>query len=298
MKKLISSIIIMIISIMCICNYSFAAGAQLEATIEITPSVTEVLAGDTVVFTFVTKNIVNAETGKISAMGGKMEYDKNFFELDTTNGITLSDETGLFNSTNNVSEGQSNGTITLKVKADATGSGIVKFTELEAGDGRLEDMETLGTAKTEDQTFTITLKTETPACEHEWGEYTENDDGTHSTTCTKCSATNTENHTYGEYLADDKSTHSAICTKCNHLNSETHTYQEDNVCSACGDEKQEETPETPAEPENKEEPKDETTVNKEIPKAGATTLLTMGLLIIAVIAIVMYRKNKKYEDIR
>ena len=45
-------------------------------------------------------------------------------------------------------------------------------------------------------------------------------------------------------------------------------------------------------------PKDETTADKEIPKAGATTLFTMGLIIIVGLAIVMYRKNKKYEDIR
>lgn len=158
MKKIIINLVLLL-SIICTASFSYAEGAQLEATIEISTNVTEVSVGDQVTFTLVTRDIANAvDNGKIYAIGGKIVYDTNFFELDTTNGITLGD-TGLFNSTNAVTEGGTNGTITLKVKDGATGSATVTFTDLTASDGRLDDMETLGTATTEEQSFTITLKT-------------------------------------------------------------------------------------------------------------------------------------------
>ncbi len=157
MKKIIINLLLLL-SIICTASFSYATGAQLEATIEISSNITEASVGDKVTFTLVTRDIENAvDSGKIYAIGGKIAYDKNFFELDSTNGITLGD-TGLFNSTNAVTEGGTNGTITLKIKEGATGSSKVTFTELTASDGRLEDMETLGTATTENQDFTITLK--------------------------------------------------------------------------------------------------------------------------------------------
>lgn len=158
MKKIIINLVLLL-SIICIAGFSYATAAQLQATIEVSTNLTEVSVGDKVTFSFVTRNIANAEdNGKIYTIGGKMIYNTNFFELDTTNGITLG-ETGIFNSTNVVTEGGTNGTITLKVKEGAAGSAIVTFMDLTASDGRLEDMETLGTAKTEEQDFTITLKT-------------------------------------------------------------------------------------------------------------------------------------------
>ena len=163
MKKIITSIIILLVSFMSIVNYSYASGLQLGATIDISPDKTEVSAGENVTFTITTKDIVNAtENGTIYAIGGKIVYDTNFFESPTTSGITLSTETGLFNSTNAVTEGGTNGTITLKVKDDATGSGNVQFTELTASDGRIEDMETLGTATTPDKTITISIQQSQP----------------------------------------------------------------------------------------------------------------------------------------
>lgn len=159
MKKIIINLVLLL-SIICTASFSYAAGAQLGAKIEVSTNVTEVSVGDKVTFTLVTRDIANAvDNGKIYAIGGKIAYDTNFFEVDGTNGITLGD-TGLFNSTNAVTEGGTNGTITLKVKEGATGSSKVTFTELTASDGRLEDMETLGTATTGNQDFTISLKTE------------------------------------------------------------------------------------------------------------------------------------------
>lgn len=46
------------------------------------------------------------------------------------------------------------------------------------------------------------------------------------------------------------------------------------------------------------ENKDNTTANKEIPKAGLDTMLVIGIVIIAIVAIIMYRKNRKYDDIK
>lgn len=157
MKKIVINLILLL-SIILIANTVYAEGAQLKATIEISTNTIEASVGDTITFTFVTRDIENAEDGgKIYAIGGKMVYDTNFFEVASTNGITLG-STGLFNSTNAVTEGGTNGTITLKVKEGATGSATVTFTDLTASDGRIEDMETLGTAKTEEQTCNITLK--------------------------------------------------------------------------------------------------------------------------------------------
>lgn len=158
MKKIIINLVLLL-SIICTASLSYAEGAKLEATIEISTSITEASVGDKVTFTFVTRDIVNAvDNGKIYAISGKIIYDTNFFEITTTNGITL-ENTGVFNSTNAVTEGGTNGTITLKVKEGAVGRAIVTFTDLTASDGRVEDMETLGTAITEEQAFAITLKT-------------------------------------------------------------------------------------------------------------------------------------------
>lgn len=43
---------------------------------------------------------------------------------------------------------------------------------------------------------------------------------------------------------------------------------------------------------------DSTTANKEIPKAGLNTMLIFGIVAIIIVALIMYKKNKKYEDIR
>lgn len=157
MKKIVINLILAL-SIIFMVSVVYAEEAQLKATIEISTNILEVSVGDQVTFAFITRNIENAvDNGKIYAIGGKMTYDTNFFEVASTNGITLG-STGLFNSTNAVTEGGTNGTITLKVKEGATGSTTVIFTDLTASDGRIEDMETLGTAKTEEQSFTIELK--------------------------------------------------------------------------------------------------------------------------------------------
>ena len=294
MKKIITSILIILLSIVCLANYSYATGEQLEATIEITPNTDKVVAGDNVVFTFITKNIVNAESGKIFAIGGKITYDKEFFESVTASGITISEETGLFNSTTAVSEGESNGTITLKVKSNATGSGNVEFSELIAGDGRLENMETLGASRTENQSFTVTIDTPT-ADDGDGEEEPPVDNGDRG------EEPPVDNGDRGEEPPVD----------------DGDGEEEPPVDDGDGEEEppvddgDEEEPPVGTGDENKNQettdgmtvvvgndPKDNTTANKEIPKAGLNTILVATLVIVAILSIVMYTKNKKYQDIR
>ena len=59
MKKILISIFTIILMSVAMMGSVYAA--QLETTIDITPSVTEVSAGDNVVFTFVIKNVANAQ---------------------------------------------------------------------------------------------------------------------------------------------------------------------------------------------------------------------------------------------
>ena len=256
---------LILICIICMSSYSYAAGAQLQAKIEITPNETKVSAGDKVTFTFITKNIVNSETGKIYSIGGKVVYDTNFFELDTTSGITLG-STGLFNSTNVVSEGGTNGSITLKVKEDATGSGDVEFSELVASDGRLEDMETLGMATTSNQKFTITIDSST----------NDTDDG----------------QTPPPGNTDDDETPSTGDTNGDETPSTGNT--DGDETPSAGDTNNEQTSST----ENTSQTQsDETTVSKDIPKAGISKILTIAMVVVLVITVGIYRKKQKYQDI-
>lgn len=265
MKKVIASIMIILLSILSMVNYSYAA-EQLQATINIEPDKVEVSAGDKVTFTFTTKNIANAEYGKIYAIEGVIEYDENFFVYDS--GLEVG-ETGKFNSTTPVSEGGTNGTITLKVIDEPTGSGVVKFTELAAGDGRLEDSETLGVATTANQEITITLKQENPTPGEGEGEGGENQN---------------PDPTPGEGEGEGNQTPDPTP----------------------GEGEGNQTPDpTPGEGEGNQTPdskpseeKDNTTANKEIPKAGISSMIIISIVIIGTIAVVMYGKNKKYQDIR
>ena len=201
-------------------------------------------------------------------MGGKIVYDTTFFELDGTNGILVGD-TGEFNSTNVVTEGGKNGTITLKVKENATGSGIVEFSELVAGDGRLEDMETLGSAITPDQKFTITIK----AAVEDEGENQNPPAGDEG---------DNQNPPAGD--------------------------EGDNQNPPAGDEGEDKNPPLEDKEDNKnpstdskeeqQKEEDKTVVKEEIPKAGLNKIIVLQIVAILIIVCVMYRKNQKYKDIK
>lgn len=164
MKKILISIFTIILISVAMMSSVYAA--QLETTIEITPSTTEVLAGDKVVFTFVLKNVVNAQDDSIGAIAGKVTYDTNFFELVTGPQNTTFTEGGesgeAFNVLATAKEGETIAILTLKVKDNPTGSGIVSFTDLEASDGDMDKEGTEGVAKTPDKQIEIQLKSTEP----------------------------------------------------------------------------------------------------------------------------------------
>ena len=54
---------------------------------------------------------------------------------------------------------------------------------------------------------------------------------------------------------------------------------------------------TPPADDKKEEIKDNTVAEKEYDKAGVSTMMLLATLIVSVVAIIMYIKNKKYQDI-
>lgn len=159
MKKFVISILMISLMTFLLIGNSYAA--QLQAKIEVSADKTEVSAGDKVTFTLKTTGIANAENDSVSAISGVLEWDKDFFEIpsDGTGSATLNTESGDFNCISIVKDGGTNGTIILKVKESATGSGIIKFTKLEASDGRTDEE---GTVTTPDQEITINIKATEP----------------------------------------------------------------------------------------------------------------------------------------
>ena len=166
-------------------------------------------------------------------------------------------------------------------------------------------------------TINITIKEKTPAqqeCEHTYGEYTDNQDGTHSRECTKCEDKQTENceyevegnkkvctkcgaevevteehtHNYKEFKDNGDGTHSSKCEGCEEVLKEQHTYK-DGKCAKCNAVEPKDDPKPPADDGKGE--------GKEYPNAGIPTTLLVAITIIAVMAIVLYRKNQIYKGI-
>ena len=154
MKKIIS-IITFVLAIIIIWN-TMSYAAALQATIKITPNSTEIKKGETVTFSMQLVNVANAEGGIVGAISGNISYDTNFFEGLTYSGITMNESTGKFTKMDSFTNNSNIGTITLKVKSDATGTGTITFTELAANDGR-DDYEE-GEATTPNETFSISIK--------------------------------------------------------------------------------------------------------------------------------------------
>lgn len=122
-------------------------------------------------------------------------------------------------------------------------------------------------------------------------------------------------HTYTNYTDKKDGTHTATCSKCGELLSESH--KTDEKCTKCGYTPVEKFPDKTPDPEPNPDPKpevkpgntnnttvvvgddkDETVANKDIPKAGLNTALAMGMVAIVIVALVIYRKNQKYKDIK
>ena len=171
---------------------------------------------------------------------------------------------------------------------------------------------------------------------HNYDEYTDNEDGTHSSTCTDCEYELTEehnyedekcekcnadepkeeckhsykvknnqkqhweecteckeekegsraNHTYKDYEDNGNGTHSATCTKCNYKMTEKHK-TDGTSCKECGNK------EVTTYPGNK----DNTTTDKEIPKAGITSMIIIFVIAIGTVLVISITKMNKYKDI-
>ena len=164
MKKiLVSFLTILLISVVMM---GTVYAAQLETTIDITANVSEVSEGDKVVFTFALKNVANAKDDSIGAIEGTVTYDTNFFELvkgATNTSFSAGGESGeKFNVLcGGAKDGETVAILTLKVKDNPTGSGIVKFTDLSASDGDVERGDE-AIAKTADKSIEIKLRSTEP----------------------------------------------------------------------------------------------------------------------------------------
>ena len=271
MKKTIVSILI--ISLMSLLFVGNSYAAQLQAKIEASADKTEVSAGDKVIFTLKTTNIANAENDSVSAITGVLEWDKNFFEIpsDGTGSATLNAEKGNFNCISIVKDGGTNGTIILKVKDSATGSGSVKFKELEASDGRT-DAE--GTAKTSDQEITIKIKAT---------------DTDKPTTDTDKPATDKPTTDTDKPSTDDSSTDT---------DDEPSTDTEEPSDNGTTQEPAQNQPTTDGVTVTVGGDSDTTIANKNYDKAGLSAVIIVAILIALGVTIIMYKKNQKYRDIK
>ncbi len=271
MKKTIVSILIIGLMSFLLVGNSYAA--QLQAKIEVSADKTEVAKGDKITFTLKTTNIANAENNSVSAISGVLEWDKNFFEIpsDGTGTATLNTETGDFNCISIVKDGGTNGTIILKVKDSATGSGVVKFTKLEASDGRTD---TEGTATTSDQELTISIKS---------GDSKDPSTPTNPDTSTKPDTPNTPTN------PENPSTPSTPSTPTN-----PEKPKDDGKIQEPGQNQ----PTTDGMTVTVGKNNDSTIANKDYDKAGVNAIIITALLVASVITIVIYKKNQKYRDIK
>lgn len=165
MKKLLFSIVTVLLMTVFMMGTVFAEiipeTNKLEATIEITANKTSVVEGDEVEFTFTIKDLKNAKDDSIAAIEGKVEYNTDFFEFVSTTFSTGGQSGEKFNVTKVGKEGEVYAKLVLKVKENASGTGDVKFTELMASDGDMDKAEGAAEASTNPISFNI-AKTVTP----------------------------------------------------------------------------------------------------------------------------------------
>ena len=142
-------------------------------------------------------------------------------------------------------------------------------------------------------------------CEHTY--VSGSNDTQHWEACSKCGQIKSgtlKTHTYDSYKNNNDGTHTAKCSECGHEHKESHATNA--ACDKCGY-----TP-TPTGNNgggtsnggnsnggnNNSSDKDNTVADKEIPKAGLNVMILLGIVSIVVVAVVMYIKNQKYQDIK
>ena len=281
MKKTIISILIISLMFFLFVGNSYAA--QLQAKIGVSADKTEVSKGDKVTFTIKTTNISNAENDSVSAISGVLEWDKNFFEIpsDGTGTATLNTETGDFNCISIVKDGGTNGTIILKVKDSATGSGIVKFTKLEASDGRTDEE---GTATTSDQEITVKIKsTDTDKPTTDTDKPTTDTDK--PTTDTDKPTTDTDKPT----TDTDKPT-----TDTDNPSSDTNNPNDNGITQGPAQSQPTTDGTTIVVGGNT----DNTIANKDYDKAGLNAIIIVAIFVTSIVSVIIYKNNKKYRDIK
>ena len=298
MKNLKKLIVMFLIISICIVLNSTSYAAALQATINITASKTEVSVGDTVTFTMKLTDVSNAENGEVSAIGGKIVYDTNFFENITYTGVILNETTGQFTETGSFSNNSALGTITLKVKDNATGSGSVTFSELEADDGRENYAES--TATTADKTFTISIEeassgnttteptntTEENTTTNEPGNTTEENTTTNETanTAEENTTTNETGNTTEENTTTNKPGNTA--EENTTTNKPENTAEKNNVTSETKDKN------------TNENNKGNVTKVKNLPYTGISSILVILLVVAVITSVIAYMKNERFKGIK
>lgn len=332
MKKFLTSILMMILISVAMMGVVYAA--QLGATIDITANVSSVKAGDKVVFTFVLKNVVNAKDDSIGAIEGVVTYDTNFYELVTGVTNTTFSAGGESGEKFNVmcagaKQGDTIAILTLKVKDNPKGNGIVKFTQLAASDGDVERGDE-AIATTADKQIQINLKSSIPAPDDKVAvtgvtvtptsqKVKVGKSTTFIATVTPDNATNKE----VTWSSSDESiatvNEDGVVTGVKEgtatITATTVDGNKTGTATITVEKEDEEIPTDPEEPSNPTTPdsdkttdgttvtvggqnKDTTIATTEIPKAGISIMLLIAILGVSAIAIIMYKKNQKFKDIK
>ena len=133
-QKLLIIMLLLAIVIIPIKAYAFTA------KVNITPDKQTVSAGDTITLTIKLSDIADlGQEGGINTLGGKISYDKDFFE-SVSGFFALNDSTGVFaimskDSAGVTSDSQEFAVLTAKVKSTAKGNGTISFTDLSMANG-------------------------------------------------------------------------------------------------------------------------------------------------------------------
>ena len=310
MKKKIMMIGMMLLLILTNCITVYGA---TTSNVKLQSDKTEVKAGET--FTVVVKaespdgingidTIYTYDTEKLELEKSAIT-DTNFVDLSggVAGTITLMGNVATVTDTNIY-------TLTFKVKDGVAANSTATVSLGQTYLSTFAQSDSEHTIPEQSITIKVIEKTTPPAgsdteCEHTYGNYTDDKDGKHSATCSKCGEKYTEahtykdgacsvcsakenvetkcEHTYGNYTDNGDGKHSATCSKCGEKHTEDHTYK-DGVCSACGVK------------QSINSGKDDT-ADKEYPKAGINLVLMVSIVAVVIVAVAMYKKNQKYKDI-